>query len=111
MISEFGYPYPDSNCTTRHRGDVSKTSCWPLFTSNWNWSTSPGLSMRPLITAGAVTSILLGTVVPIFWQRLFPEIPAIYPALFASLLGLFAVSFATPPPHPSKLVRLEHPNP
>jgi SSS family solute:Na+ symporter/sodium/proline symporter len=65
---------------------------------------------RRATTAGAVSSILLGTAVTIGWQQAHLEIPAIYPALIASLLSLIAVSLATPPPDPRKLVRLEHPN-
>jgi SSS family solute:Na+ symporter/sodium/proline symporter len=48
-------------------------------------------------TAGAISSILLGTAVTIGWQQWRPDIPAVYPALFASLTSLVLVSLATTP--------------
>lgn len=61
-------------------------------------------------TAGAVSSILLGTAVTIWWQRTHPEVPAVYPALIVSLTSLIVVSLVTAPPDPGKLDRLDHPN-
>lgn len=73
---------------------------------------------RRTTTQGAVTSILLGTVVTVAWQLgqqyggawLKAEIgwlPAVYPALAASIVSLIAVSLLTPAPSPRKLARLE----
>jgi SSS family solute:Na+ symporter/sodium/proline symporter len=59
---------------------------------------------RRATTQGAVVSILLGTVVTIAWQFAGPaDIDAVYPAVAASVLGLVAVSLATPPPDPAKV--------
>ena len=66
-------------------------------------------------TAGAVTSILLGTVVTVGWellqqygsagvQREIGGIDAIYPALTASVVSLAVVSLSTKPARPEKLV-------
>jgi SSS family solute:Na+ symporter/sodium/proline symporter len=53
--------------------------------------------------AGAVASILMGTVVTIAWNIAGVEaVDAIYPALIASLVGLFGVSLLTPRPAPHK---------
>jgi SSS family solute:Na+ symporter/sodium/proline symporter len=69
-------------------------------------------------TAGAVSSIVLGTVVTVGWQ-LFqkygsPEIQAVignvdavYPALAASVASLIVVSLLTPPPSSQQLAALE----
>ncbi len=69
-------------------------------------------------TAGAITSILLGTVVTIGWEltqqhgsagiqaRIGP-IDAVYPALLASVASLIVVSLLTPAPSPVKLAKLE----
>lgn len=53
--------------------------------------------------AGAVTSILLGTVVTILWHQLQYSLPAVYPALLASVASLVVVSLATARPDPPKL--------
>jgi solute:Na+ symporter, SSS family len=69
-------------------------------------------------TAGAITSIILGTIVTISWQRIqqmgppqlrsnLGAIDAVYPALISSVLSLVIVSLLTPAPDPSKFVRLE----
>jgi SSS family solute:Na+ symporter/sodium/proline symporter len=60
-------------------------------------------------TAGAVSSILLGTAVTIWWQRTHLQIPAVYPALIVSLASLVLISLLTSPPDARKLERLEHP--
>jgi SSS family solute:Na+ symporter/sodium/proline symporter len=73
---------------------------------------------RRTTTAGAVTSILLGTVVSVGWQMLQqhgPEslqptigsIDAVYPALGASVASLIIVSLLTPAPSPVQLTKLE----
>jgi solute:Na+ symporter, SSS family len=55
-------------------------------------------------TAGAVTSIVLGTVVTVAWNLaqnawgFQKDLDAVYPALAASVLSLILVSLATPPP-------------
>jgi SSS family solute:Na+ symporter len=60
-------------------------------------------------TAGAITSIILGTVVTIAWnlaQAQFgwqKEVDAVYPALAASVLSLIGVSYATSRPSEEKL--------
>lgn len=73
---------------------------------------------RRSTTAGAISSIILGTIVTIAWQ-LFqnygsPEIKAaignvdaVYPALAASVLSLIVVSLLTPPPTAQQLSALE----
>ena len=54
-------------------------------------------------TAGAISSIVLGTVVTVGWQVLVPNgLDAVYPALAASVISLIAVSLATPPPDEQK---------
>lgn len=73
---------------------------------------------RRTTTAGAVTSILLGTVVTVSWQMLqqhgpdtvrrqIDGIDAVYPALAASVLSLVVVSLLTPAPSPMQLAKLE----
>jgi len=69
-------------------------------------------------TAGAVSSIILGTLVTVGWQ-LFQQygslgiksaiggIDAVYPALAASVLSLIIVSLLTPPPTPEQQGRLQ----
>lgn len=60
-------------------------------------------------TAGAVSSIIAGTVVTIEWNIAQAYgwhgvgIDAVYPAVFVSLFMLIVVSLATPPPLPEKL--------
>lgn len=54
--------------------------------------------------AGAISSIVVGTAVPIAWQFWGPKTPAVYPALLASVAGLVLVSLATKPkPQPEPL--------
>ena len=48
-------------------------------------------------TAGAVTSILLGTVITVAWNLAGFEVDAVYPALGASVASLIAVSLITAP--------------
>jgi SSS family solute:Na+ symporter/sodium/proline symporter len=73
---------------------------------------------RRTTTAGAVTSILLGTVVTVGWQLLqqhgpdivqkqIGNIDAVYPALAASVLSLILVSLFTPAPSALQLAKLE----
>lgn len=73
---------------------------------------------RRTTTAGAVTSILLGTVVTVGWQMLqqhgpdalqkqIGDIDAVYPALAASVVSLVVVSLLTPAPSPMQLAKLE----
>ncbi|MBV8898410.1 MAG: sodium:solute symporter family protein [Acidobacteriaceae bacterium] len=73
---------------------------------------------RRTTTAGAVTSILLGTVVTVGWQMLqqhgpdavqkqIAGIDAVYPALAASVLSLVVVSLLTPAPSSMQLAKLE----
>jgi len=73
---------------------------------------------RRTTTQGAVTSILLGTVVTVGWQlgqKYGPEwmkaeigwIPAVYPALLLSIASLIVVSLLTPAPSGMKLAKLE----
>jgi Na+/proline symporter len=55
-------------------------------------------------TEGAVTSIMLGTIVTIAWQLWDTSgLDAVYPAVGASLAGLIFVSLLTPPPPPEKV--------
>jgi len=67
-------------------------------------------------TAGAITSILLGTVVTVGWeltqqhgpaqiQALIGNIDAVYPALITSVLSLILVSLFTAPPSSAKLAK------
>ncbi|MBV9085438.1 MAG: sodium:solute symporter family protein [Acidobacteriaceae bacterium] len=68
-------------------------------------------------TAGAISSILLGTVVTLLWHavqqsglpgtRNIATVDAIYPALISSVLSLIIVSLLTPMPDGAKLERLE----
>jgi SSS family solute:Na+ symporter len=69
-------------------------------------------------SAGAVTSIILGTIVTVAWQLLqqygsastqakIGNIDAIYPALFCSVASLVVVSLLTPPPSPSQLAKFD----
>lgn len=71
-------------------------------------------------TAGAISSILLGTLITIGWeltQQFAPQvlpislrnIDAVYPALLASVLSLIVVSLCTPAPSAQIFVRLERP--
>ncbi len=58
-------------------------------------------------TSGAVTSIVLGTVVTIAWNVAQGlgwknDLDAVYPALVASVASLIGVSLITPRPDPSK---------
>jgi SSS family solute:Na+ symporter len=73
---------------------------------------------RRATTEGAVTSILLGTVVTVGWQlgqQYGPDwlrteigwIPAVYPALIASIASLVVVSLLSPAPKELKLAKLE----
>ncbi len=70
-------------------------------------------------TAGAITSILLGTVITVSWelaqqhgpaqiQAEIGSIDAVYPALIASVLSLILVSLFTSPPPSAKLAKLEN---
>lgn len=53
--------------------------------------------------AGAVSSIVAGTLITVVWNVLGVEIvDAVYPALAVSLLALIGVSLATPPPATQK---------
>ncbi len=69
---------------------------------------------RRTTTAGAITSILLGTVVTVTWELSqqygstnlkahIGSIDAIYPALLASVASLIFVSLVTPAPSPAQL--------
>jgi SSS family solute:Na+ symporter len=72
---------------------------------------------RRSTTAGAVSSIVLGTIVTVVWQLLQKygpagiqsaiAIDAVYPALAASVLSLIVVSLLTPPPSPRQLASLD----
>lgn len=53
-------------------------------------------------TAGAISSIGLGTVVTILWNLGTHDLDAVYPALAASVASLVLVSLFTPPPPASK---------
>jgi SSS family solute:Na+ symporter/sodium/proline symporter len=72
---------------------------------------------RRTTTAGAITSILLGTVITVGWelsQQVGPAawvagiggIDAVYPALLASVLSLVVVSLLTPVPSAKKLANV-----
>jgi SSS family solute:Na+ symporter/sodium/proline symporter len=74
---------------------------------------------RRTTTAGAISSIVLGTVITIGWnlaQLKGPEslrlqiagIDAVYPALLVSVASLILVSLATPAPSPVVVARLEN---
>ncbi len=65
---------------------------------------------------GAVSAIAVGTVITVFWntQPVHAHLPAmladrdaIFPALLAALVCLFGISYATAPPEPAKLARLQ----
>ncbi|MCC6591363.1 MAG: sodium:solute symporter family protein [Bryobacterales bacterium] len=59
---------------------------------------------RRATTAGAIASIILGTVVTVSWQLLGPtNIDAVYPALGASVASLVLVSLLTPAPNADKV--------
>jgi solute:Na+ symporter, SSS family len=69
---------------------------------------------RRSTTAGAISSIILGTIVTVGWQLLqkfgsteiqtaIAGVDAVYPALAASLLSLIFVSLLTPPPSPEQV--------
>ena len=73
---------------------------------------------RRTTTTGAVSSILLGTVVTVCWEMLqqygtervqsrIGAIDAVYPALIASVFSLIVVSLSTPPPSPATLAKFE----
>ncbi len=75
---------------------------------------------RRTTTAGAITSILLGTVVTVAWEiaqqhgpagleKQIGGVDAVYPALISSVLSLILVSLFTPPPSPAQLARLANP--
>ena len=54
-------------------------------------------------TAGAITSIVAGTVVTVVWNLEGFDLDAVYPALAASVVSLIVVSLLTPAPDASKL--------
>jgi SSS family solute:Na+ symporter/sodium/proline symporter len=63
--------------------------------------------------AAAVASIAVGTAVTVSWEWVAPHLPramgerdAIFPALIASLICLFAVSLVTTPPRREQLAQL-----
>jgi SSS family solute:Na+ symporter len=59
-------------------------------------------------TAGAISSILLGTVITVVWNVLEIQwLDAVYPALGVSLLALIFVSLATAPPSRANLEPFE----
>jgi solute:Na+ symporter, SSS family len=59
-------------------------------------------------TAGAITSIILGTGITVVWNVLQIQwLDAVYPALAASLLALIIVSLATAPPPRANLEPFE----
>jgi SSS family solute:Na+ symporter/sodium/proline symporter len=73
---------------------------------------------RRSTAAGAVTSIVLGTVITIAWELLqlygpaniqarIGDIDAIYPALLASVASLVIVSVSTPAPSREQLAKIE----
>jgi SSS family solute:Na+ symporter/sodium/proline symporter len=73
---------------------------------------------RRTTSTGAVTSILLGTVMTVGWQvlqqhgpdaiqRQIEGIDAVYPALAASVISLIVVSLLTPAPSTIQLAKLE----
>jgi len=58
--------------------------------------------------AGAISSIVLGTVITVAWQILdIQRLPAVYPALGVSVLALIVVSLATAPPTRANLEPFE----
>jgi SSS family solute:Na+ symporter len=63
-------------------------------------------------TAGAISSIALGTVITVAWNLAGIDwLDAVYPALGASLLSLIAVSLLTPAPPPEKVKPFFEPGP
>jgi len=73
---------------------------------------------RRSTTAGAISSIVLGTIVTVGWQLLqnygpssiqsaIGNIDGVYPALAVSVASLFVVSLLTPPPSAQQLSALE----
>jgi SSS family solute:Na+ symporter/sodium/proline symporter len=55
-------------------------------------------------TAGAITSIVLGTVITVAWNIAgITWLDAVYPALAASIGCLVVVSLLTPPPRPEQI--------
>ena len=59
-------------------------------------------------TAGAISSIVLGTVITVVWQILDIQwLDAVYPALGVSVLALIVVSLATAPPTRANLEPFE----
>ena len=59
-------------------------------------------------TAGAISSIILGTVITVGWNLMEIQwLDAVYPALGASLLALIVVSLATAPPSRANLEPFE----
>jgi SSS family solute:Na+ symporter/sodium/proline symporter len=69
-------------------------------------------------TAGAVSSIIVGTIVTVVWQLLqnsgsaavpplILKVDAVYPALISSVISLIVVSLCTPPPSPKQLAAFE----
>lgn len=73
---------------------------------------------RRTTTTGAVSSILLGTIVTVCWEMLqqygpdrvqsrIGAIDAVYPALIASVFSLIVVSLSTPPPSAAILAKFE----
>jgi SSS family solute:Na+ symporter len=69
-------------------------------------------------SAGAVTSIILGTIVTVAWQLTqqygspsmqakIGDIDAIYPALLCSVVSLVVVSLLTPPPSLSQVAKFD----
>ncbi len=58
---------------------------------------------RRTTTAGAVSSIVLGTAMTVGWRLMGYDLEyAVYPSLGVSLIGLIGVSLLTPPPEESK---------
>jgi SSS family solute:Na+ symporter/sodium/proline symporter len=73
---------------------------------------------RRSTTAGAISSIILGTIITVGWQLLqkygsadvqvaIGNIDAVYPALTASVISLIVVSLFTPQPSIRQLSALE----
>ena len=73
---------------------------------------------RRTTTAGAITSILAGTIITVSWeivqqhgpaqlQARIGAIDAVYPALAVSIISLTVVSFLTPAPMAAKLAKLD----
>jgi Na+/pantothenate symporter len=59
-------------------------------------------------TAGAVCSIILGTVITVVWNIMQIQwLDAVYPALGVSVLALIVVSLATAPPSRANLEPFE----